>query len=228
MNRPDFEMSRNWLRRLRLYFFTGLAALAPIAVTAYILWLLFSTVDSWLSGALEKVPFLTVGGRPLPGLGFITVIVIVILAGIITRNIVGRQMLSVAEMQFSRIPMVRSIYGGAKQLVQAIFGNKRAIFQKVVLVPFPTRGVYAVAFYTSDSPPEVLRKTQEDMISVFMPTTPNPTSGYLLIVRRTDAIPLDMSIEEAIKFVISGGAVIPEDRLGELMARRSSEPIATT
>lgn len=220
MNKPDLRNidSRGFFSKLRLYFFTGLVALAPVVVTAYILWYLFFTVDNWLNGIYDSVPFLTVGGRPIPGLGFLTVVLLVILAGVIARNIIGSQILKATESQFTRLPLVRSIYNGAKQLTQAIFGGKRALFQQVVLVPFPTRGVYAIAFYTSDAAPETARKTADDMVSVFLPTTPNPTSGYMLIVRRADIIPLDMTVEEAVKLVISGGAVIPDDRAMQMMA----------
>jgi len=224
VNKPDLRNtdSRRLFSKLRLYFFTGLVALAPVVITAYILWYLFFTVDNWLNGFYDSVPFLTIGGQPIPGLGFLTIVLLIILAGVIARNIIGSQILKATESQFTRLPLVRGIYNGAKQLTQAIFGGKRALFQQVVLVPFPTRGVYAIAFYTADAAPEILRKTQDDMVSVFLPTTPNPTSGYMLIVRRSDIIPLDMNVEEAVKLVISGGAVIPEDRAMQMIADAAS------
>jgi uncharacterized membrane protein len=220
--------TRHWLQRLRLYFLTGLVALAPIAITGYILWHLFFMVDNWVSGVFGTVSFLTIGGRPVPGLGFITVLFLIIVSGIIARNIVGSQFLRATEAQFTRIPMVRSIYGGAKQLAQAMFGGKRAIFQQAVLIPFPTRGLFAVAFYTADAPPEIADKTGDDMVSVFLPTTPNPTSGYLLMVRRADIVPLEMGIEAAIKLIISGGAVIPEDQAEQLRADADVKPAPAT
>lgn len=207
---------RRWLHRIRLYFLTGLVALVPMAVTAYILWHIFFTIDNWLSGAFSKVPWLTVAGRPLPGIGFLTVVLLVILTGVLTRNLLGRQFLRVAEQQLTRIPVFRSLYGGAKQLTQALLGGRRKMFRAVVLIPFPTRGLYAIAFHTAEAAPEIARRTGDDLVSVFLPTTPNPTSGYLLAVRRDETIFLDMTVEEAIKLVISGGAVMPEDRAAAL------------
>jgi len=204
------------MRQFRLYFLTGLLALAPVVITAYILWHLFFTVDSWLGDVLKIIPWPTLNGKPLPGLGFISVTIIILLAGVIARNIVGGQLLRAIEQHLLRVPMVRTIYNATKQLSQAVLGQQRSIFQRVVLVPFPTRGMYAVAFMTADAAPEVQRKAESDLVSVFLPTTPNPTSGYLLAVRRDDMIQLNMTVEEAVKLVISGGAIIPQDRLATL------------
>jgi len=216
---------RRWMHWFKLNFLTGLVALAPVVITAYLLWYLFFTIDNWLAGLYRLVPWLTINGRPVPGLGFVSVIIIILLAGVIARNLVGGQLLRSVEMQLTKIPMVRGIYNAVKQISQAFFGSNRAVFRQVVLVPFPTRGIYAVGFLTAEAATEIDRKLNEDMVSVFLPTTPNPTSGYLLVVSRRDVIELSMTVEEAMKLVISAGAVIPEDRVESLLMRRAGEKL---
>ncbi len=211
---------RGWIGKFKLYFLTGLIALAPVAITAYILWNLFFTIDNWLAGIYRTIPWLTINGRPLPGLGFVSVIIIILLAGVVARNLVGGQLLRTAEQQLVKVPMVRGIYVAVKQISKAFFGSNGAIFRKVVMIPFPTRGIYAIGFLTADAAPEIQRKTNQEMVSVFLPTTPNPTSGYLLAVARRDVIELSMTVEEAMKLVISGGAVVPEDRVGEFLEKQ--------
>lgn len=195
-----------------MYLITGMVALAPVVITAYILWNLFFMIDNWLSGLYRRVPGLTIDGQPVPGLGFASVVLLILLTGVIAHNILGKHVLHALEQQLLKVPVVRSIYNATKQISQAFVGNQRSLFRQVVLVPFPTPGTYAVAFLTAEASPEVRRKVDENTVSVFVPTTPNPTSGYLLIVHTSDLIVLDMTVEEAVKLVISGGAVMPEDR----------------
>ena len=212
---------RGWIRKLKVYFLTGLIALAPVVITAYILWLIFFTIDNWLAGLYRMVPWLTIDGKPVPGIGFVSVIIIILLAGVVARNLVGGQLLRVAEQQLVKVPMVRGIYVAVKQISKAFFGSNGAIFRRVVMIPFPTRGIYAIGFLTADAAPEIRRMADDEMVSVFMPTTPNPTSGYLLIVNRRDVVELSMTVEEAMKLVISGGAVVPEERVGEFVKRQA-------
>jgi len=208
---------RRWVQKLKVYFLTGLVALAPVVITAYILWYLFDTIDNWLAGVYRLIPWLTIDGRPVPGIGFVSVILIVLLAGVVARNLVGGQLLRAAEQALLKIPMVRGIYNAVKQIMQSFFGSGRAVFHKVVMGPFPTRGIWTIGLLTADAPPEIQRKSEEEMVSVFMPTTPNPTSGYLLMVKRRDVIELSMTVEDAMKLIISAGAVIPEDRIATLV-----------
>jgi len=215
--------SRRWLQRLRLYFFAGLVALAPIVLTGYILWRLFSTIDNWLAGVYRHVPWLTIRGQPIPGLGVVSIVLIILLAGVVGRNLVGNQLLRVTEQQLMRVPMVRGIYNASKQLSHAFFGDQRAIVQSVVLVTFPIPGSYAIGFVTSDAAPEIRAKLADEMVNVFVPTTPNPTSGYLLVVPRRDLIVLDMSVETAAKLVISGGAIVPASEGGVYAGRPISD-----
>lgn len=216
---------REWVRKLKVYFLTGLIALAPVVITGYILWHLFFTIDHWLSGLYSRVPWLSIDGRAVPGLGFVSVILIVLLAGVVARNLVGGQLLRTAEQQLVKVPMVRGIYVAIRQISKAFFGSDGAIFRKVVMVPFPTRGMYAIGFLTAEAAAEIQRKTEDEMVSVFMPTTPNPTSGFLLIVSRRDIIELSMSVEEAMKLVISAGAVAPVEHVGEFVKRQAGEGV---
>ena len=221
MSRPEIHTPR-WIKQLRTYLITGMVALAPVVITLYILWKLFFTIDNWLSGLYARVPWLTIDGQPVPGLGFASVLLLILLTGVVAHNILGKHLLLAVEQQLLRVPVVRSLYNATKQMSQALVGNQRALFRQVVLVPFPTPGTYAIAFVTAEAAPEIRRKVDEDTVSVFVPTTPNPTSGYLLTVHTSDLIGLDMTVEEAVKLVISGGAVMPADRARAM----ESEPIA--
>ncbi len=186
-------------------------ALAPSVITIYIILELFFTFDGWLSGLYSRVPWLTIDGEPIPGLGIVSLLILIIATGIVAKNFLGGQLFRIAEAGVLKVPMVRGIYNTIKQLGQAFFGNQRAIFHEAVIIPFPMPGMYAVAFVTADAAPEIQEKTAGDMVSVFVPTTPNPTSGYMLMVEREKMIPLEMSIEDALRLVISGGAVKPPE-----------------
>jgi uncharacterized membrane protein len=200
---------RNWRQRLRVNFLTGLIVLAPVVVTGYVVWYLFTTIDGWLAGALAGIPWLEIDGKPAMGAGFISVILIILATGVVARNVVGVQLLRLGDRVLARIPLVRGVYTAVKQISEAFFGTDQTVFRQVVLVPFPTRGIYTVGFLTSNAPSEAREKTGEDMVSVFLPTSPNPTSGYLLMAPRRDVIEMDMTVEEAMKLVISGGTVVP-------------------
>jgi uncharacterized membrane protein len=130
-----------------------------------------------------------------------------------------------AERQLTKIPMVRGIYGATKQISQAFFGSDRAVFRKVVMVPFPMHGTYTIGFLTAEAGAEMRQKAGEEMVNVFVPTTPNPTSGYLLVVPRREIIELSMTVEEAMKLIISAGAVVPEGRLGELLGEEAGRAV---
>ncbi|HQE61524.1 MAG TPA: DUF502 domain-containing protein [Candidatus Latescibacteria bacterium] len=208
---PNDGPSTGWRHWAKANFLTGLVALAPVVITGYVLWYVFTTVDAWLSAALVGIPWLTWQGKPLPGVGFVTVLLIILLTGVVARNVAGFQFLRFWDRQLNRIPMVRGIYRAVKQISQAFFGGTRSVFQAVVLVPFPTRGIYAVGFLTSDAPREVCNKTGQDLVSVFLPTSPNPTSGYLIMVPRAEVTRVEMTVEEAMKLVISGGTVLPPE-----------------
>lgn len=200
--------------RLRSYFLTGFIVSAPVAITAYIAWSLVGWVDSWVKPYIpaQYNPD-TYLGFPVPGFGLVVALIFITLTGFLTANIVGRSVVRFGEHLLDRTPLVRSIYRGLKQIFETVLANKAETFNKVGIIEWPRRGTWAVIFIATDRETEISRKlegTHEDMVAVFMPSTPNPTTGYLMYVPKSDLIELDMSVEEAAKLVISAGLVTPE------------------
>ncbi len=197
-------------RKLKTYFLTGLVVLIPLVLTIYIIWKLFYAIDGLLRGLVTNV--LERFGIPISsvGLGFITVILLILLTGLVAKNYFGRKLIQLGELIFARIPLINRIYRAIQQISNAFFSERREVFKKAVLIEYPRKGVYSLAFLTQDTKGEVQERLDQDMISVFLPTTPNPTSGFLLFVPKRDVIELSMSIEEALKLVISGGVITPE------------------
>ena len=207
---------RDTLRRLRIHFLTGLVVLTPIVVTAYVFWKLFFKVDGLLSGLLTEWGFYNLIGRKIPGVGFVILVFFILFTGMLTRNFVGKKLIEISDTIMTRIPIVNRMYTAIQQISQAFLTKKGSVFRKAVLVEYPRQGVYAIGFLTSVSKGEVQERTETEIGNVFLPTTPNPTSGFLLLVPRTDITPLDMTIEEALKLVISGGTVTPERTAGNI------------
>ena len=213
-------------KQVRNIFFTGLLVLTPIVVTVYIFFLLFSKVDGLLGGKLVELT-----GKRIPGLGFVAVILLILFVGVVARNFLGKKLIRLGENFMNRIPLINRIYSAVQQLSQAFFSGKRAVFQKAVLIEFPQKGSYCIGFQTSETRGEIQRQTEKELLSIFLPTSPNPTSGYLLFVPKEKVYTLQMTIEEAVKLVISAGSVLPEDRvkLGEegaevLEEKRKADP----
>jgi uncharacterized membrane protein len=148
---------------------------------------------------------------PIPGLGLIVVVLIVLFVGLITRNFVGRKMVHLGERIVDRIPLARVLYVGVKQLVEALILQKTKAFQKAALIEYPRKGIYAIAFITGESRGEVQHLTEKKMINVFVPTTPNPTSGFYILIPEDEITLLDMTVEEAFKLIVSGGIVSPAE-----------------
>ena len=193
-------------RELRKSFFAGLLVVVPVAASVLILVGLFNWVtDLMLPGPL-RAKMLT----PLYRLGAAVVIVLFTAAvGWVTRLVVGRRMISLTEALIGRVPVLNKTYGFMKEISQTLMSGRKTMFQKVVLVQFPRPGVYSVGFVTSETAGEVQAKTQEMVVNVFVPTTPNPTSGFLILVPREQLVELEMSVAEGMKMVISGGSVVP-------------------
>jgi len=208
-------------RRIRNIFITGLLITLPIAFTIFIFNFLFKTLDNWLSPTITKL--LIWAGAPIveefriPGLGVIVTLIIIFLFGIVTRSFLGAKLVQLGEMIVDRIPVVRSIYTGAKQIVTTIAHADTKAFRKVVLLEFPRKGLYSMGFITSDNRGEVQALTQENVVNVFVPTTPNPTSGFLIFAPKEEVIELTMTVEEGIKFIISCGIVTPKHQQERLM-----------
>ncbi|PLX39484.1 MAG: hypothetical protein C0606_02940 [Hyphomicrobiales bacterium] len=199
--------------RLRNYFLTGLIIAGPIGITVYLTWSLIKWIDSWVKPFIPSVynpetylPF------AVPGMGLIVAILALILLGFLTANIAGRSIVSFGEMMLDRMPFVRNLYRGLKQIFETVLSARGTSFQKAALIEYPRRGLWAIVFMAVKTKGEVADKVPQDhdLVSVFLPTTPNPTSGFLLFVPRKDIIELDMSVEDAAKLVISAGLVTPE------------------
>jgi uncharacterized membrane protein len=190
-----------WFKRK---FLTGLLVLLPTVLTAYVLYRIFVWVDGFLKPITVRYPFLDI-----PGIGFVAVIVIILLAGVFGGGFFGRTLFRWVEGGFEKIPMVRSIYVSLKQVSEVFLKQERTVFKEVVLIEYPRRGVYVIGLVTSTWRFRVADGKEQDFITVFLPTTPNPTSGLFLMVPRSEAITSDLSIEDALKMVISGGAVVP-------------------
>ena len=204
---------RDLLARLRTYFLTGIVVSAPVGITIWLIWLFIAFVDR------SVVPLIPdaynpsdVLGVSVPGIGVIVVLIVVTFIGFMVTNFFGRYMVRFGERMVARVPVVRTIYGVIKQIFDAVLAQSEGAFRDVVLIEYPRKGIWVIGFITSNTEGEVQRVTPDDMVNVFLPTTPNPTSGFLLFVPRKDCIVLDMTVEEGVKLVISGGIVSPPDK----------------
>jgi uncharacterized membrane protein len=207
--------------RLRNYFFAGILVTAPIGITVYLVLTFVGIVDGWVTPLIPErynpQSYLPFG---LPGFGLIVAIVGLILVGALTSNLAGRLFLRLSDRVLARMPVVRGVYGAVKQLTETVVGTHSTAFREVVLVEYPRRGIWGLGFITGITEGEVQELTEEEVVNVFVPTTPNPTSGFLLFVPRSEIVVLSMTVEEGIKMVISGGIVSPpDDRPPELRAR---------
>lgn len=199
--------------RLRNYFLTGLVIAAPVSITIYLTWSFITFVDDWVKPWLPPIynpdnylPF------SVPGVGLIVAIAMIILLGFFTANLVGRTMVSYGELMLDGMPLVRSVYRTLKQIFETVFSERSNTFQHAGLIEYPRKGLWAIVFISTETTGEIADKIVHDneLMSVFLPTTPNPTSGFLLFVPRQDITLLEMSVEEAAKLVISAGLVTPE------------------
>jgi uncharacterized membrane protein len=199
--------------RLRNLFIAGLLVLLPISITIFILTFLFQKLDNLLSPVFVKLLILLrlplQEGQFIPGLGFVATFIIIIFTGLITKNILGRKLFKLGEIIVEKTPVARSIYSGAKQIIDTVSKSHLDTFSKVVMVEYPRRGLFSLGFVTCESRGEIQENTEENVVNVFIPTTPNPTSGMLIFVPQKDIIPLSMTVEEGIKLVVSGGIVTP-------------------
>ena len=207
------------LKHFRRYLVAGILVWLPIGVTVFLLRILIGLMDRTLLLLPEKFRPETLFGFAIPGLGFVLTIIVLLLTGVLAANIVGRSMVGLWESMLDRIPIVRSIYSGAKNFAEIVFSDSNHSFKRVLLIEYPRKGLYSLAFQTSSQLGEVQGRTGEDVICTFVPTTPNPTSGFIIVVPRKDVTVLDMEVDEALKMIISLGVVVPtwrHDALGEL------------
>lgn len=214
-------MFSNLKRRLRNIFITGILITVPVAFTLFILNFLFKLLDNlvvpWFIKTLIRIGTPIPEDFRLPGLGLILIVLLIFVIGVLTQSFLGGKLVKLGEMIVDRIPVVRSIYTGAKQVVTTIAKADTKAFRKVVLVEFPRKGIYSLGFITGTTEGEVQELTNAKLVNVFVPTTPNPTSGFLVFVANEEIIELTMTIEDGIKFIISVGIVTPEYHQGKIL-----------
>ena len=194
---------------MRKYFITGLLVLVPLVITLWVLNLIVGTLDQSLLLMPEKWRPQSLFGFTLPGLGTILTLVIIFLTGLVTRNFLGNRLLMWWEMLLNRIPVVNSIYSSVKQVSDTLFSSSGNAFRKALLVHYPRQGCWTIAFQTGVPGGDVKNHLQGDYVSVYVPTTPNPTSGFFLMLPRAETIELTMSVDEALKYIVSMGVVAP-------------------
>jgi uncharacterized membrane protein len=209
---------------LRRYFVAGLIVWIPLGITLWVLKLLVDVMDQSLLLVPENYRSDKLFGFHLPGLGIILTVAIVLATGALAANFFGRKVLKLGDSTLSRIPIVRSIYGGVKQISDTLFSPEGKAFRRAVLVRYPHAGAWTVALVTGTPQHEVATRLGTDQISVFVPTTPNITAGFFLIVPRTDTIELDMTVDAALKYIISMGVAEPPAREIASAAPRTTPP----
>ncbi len=220
-SRARVLVKRGLFARLRAYFLAGVLVTAPIAITIALAYWIITYIDD------KIVPLIPARYNPdtylreylgidfgLPGLGLVVLVVVITFIGAFTAGLVGRWTVRMGENLLHRMPIIRSLYKLTKQIFHTVLQNQSNAFRKAVLVEYPRKGLWAIAFLTADTRGEITEKLQRETVNVFLPTTPNPTSGFLLFVPREDLIVLDMPVEDAVKLVISAGIVHPGEELG--------------
>lgn len=192
--------------RLRRYFFAGVVVTAPLALTLYLAWVLVHGMDAWVRHLLPDSyePVLLW----LPGAGLVLVLLVLTFVGSLTASFVGRWWVHLTENMLQRLPVLRGVYGAIKQLLQALLTDTNKAFQEVVLVPYPHQGLWAIGFVTNKQTNSITG--DDNMVAVYIPTTPSPTAGYLVFVPYKDVQKLDITVESAMKAIVSGGLVLPQ------------------
>jgi len=209
---PVPTFSARVLHRIRNYLIAGILVTAPIGLTIWLSWLFVTWIDD------RVMPLLPYKYHPeaylpfsIPGLGLFIVLMGLVLIGALTANLLGRTFLRISERVLDRMPIIRGIHATFKQVFETVLSHQSDAFRQVVLVEYPRRGIWAIGFLTGETLGEVQNLTAEKVLNIFLPTTPNPTSGFLLFLPEDDVVVLDMMVEDGIKMVMSGGIVTPED-----------------
>ena len=212
-NPPPHRRIRWGIREhLRGYFIAGIVVTGPTLLTLYIIWLIVTFIDRSVGALLPNV-YNPQTYLHVPGIGLVIVVVCLTLIGALTAGVLGRVYVRLTDRILARMPVVRGIYAAVKQIFETVLAKQSNSFREVVLVQWPREGMWTIAFVTAEVEGELQRRTGEDTIAVYVPTTPNPTSGYLMFVPRKDVMTLEMSVEDAIKYVISTGIVSPSDAI---------------
>lgn len=206
MNKP-----KNILSKIRSYFLTGIVVTAPVGLTFYVAILFIGFIDSKVRSIIPvRYQYDSLLPIEIPGIGLLFVFILLTFIGFLTAGIIGRFIIKLGERIISRLPIIRSVYGALKQIFESVLASSSKSFREVVLVEYPRKGIWAIGFITGNTQGEVQASSKEEMMNVFLPTTPNPTSGFLLFIPRKDLLILNMNVEEGIKMVISGGIVTPK------------------
>ena len=220
MFQPAQTVQKGLIARLRSWFFTGLLVTAPVLLTIYITWLFVDVIDgqvealmpSWLRDYISvNAP---VVGK-LPGVGLLIGVVMITVIGAVAAGFMGRWLIGLGERILNRMPVVRSIYGASKQILETVLSTQSDAFREVVMVEYPRNGLWVLGFVTGATKGEVKDRLDQETVNVFIPTTPNPTSGFLLFCPNKDLVYLEMSVEDAVKLVVSGGIVTPPHATGK-------------
>jgi uncharacterized membrane protein len=207
----------------RKYFIAGLLVVAPLYLSYYIVSILVVFADRIITFLPEKFHPDTYLPFHIPGLGVIITFLFLLIVGVLATNLFGRKLLHWWERILARIPLIRTVYTGTKQFIETFFITNRGGFSRVVLIEYPRKGIFSVGFVTGPGRGEIQMLTQRKVLNIFLPTTPNPTSGWYMLVPEEDTIPLKMSVEEAFKLIISGGIVSPENAEAMRLDSRSTE-----
>ncbi len=204
---------------MKKYFITGLLVLVPLIITIWVLKSLIGIMDQSLLLLPEAWHPHALFGRDIPGFGAVLTIAIVFATGLVATNFFGKQLIFLWEKLLNRVPVVKSVYSSVKQVSDTLFSDSGNAFRKAVLVQFPRQGAWTIAFITGIPGGDVANHLQGDFVSVFVPTTPNPTGGYFLMMPKADVIELEMSVDEALKYIISMGVVAPAHKSSKLLTQ---------
>lgn len=207
MNRK--QISQSIWAKIRKYLLTGLVVWLPIVITLYVVFFIVGIMDKTIHLLPAQIQPTQLFGFHIPGIGLILTLVILFVTGMLVRNFLGQKILKLWENILGRIPVVRTIYAGVKQILEALLEPSGKAFRKVYLIEYPRKGIWSIAFQTGSGADEISKKIAKEVLTLFVPTTPNPTSGFLLIVPKDEAHELAMSVDQALKMVISLGVVQP-------------------
>lgn len=215
------------MKQIRGYFLAGILTLAPLVLTIYVAWQLFQAFDGLLNKHVTYVIFSILGieshNKVIPGIGLFALVALILVTGFIAKNYLGKRLIALGDSVMSRLPVVRHIYSTLQQISHAFLSEHNQTFKRTVIFEYPRPGMYSLGFITQDTKGAVQKSLNEQVYSIFLPTTPNPTSGYLLFIPKKSVIPVNISVEEALKLIISGGSInIGQDDFARLEESKQS------
>ena len=217
MIKASIALLRRIGRKLRGHFIAGILITVPIGLTIWAFYWAFNEIDGWLQPIIERI-----FGDTIPGVGFGVTVIVIYLVGVIASNVIGRRLIGYGETAIGRIPIARYLYNGARQILQSFSAPEATGFMQVVLAEFPRKGTRTIGFITN----EVSDESGHKLLNVFIPTAPNPTSGFLQILREEEIIRTDISVDAALKMVVSGGRMSPEEVKEKLLIVEEIIPVA--